>query len=131
MHLEKPSKMPKYDDLECRWCGKTWEAHFEKADPRKQPRMPCLGLRSGFVPVKVGAVQSLPKQVSDSYAIAILKRMSTTDRFEGLAVEAAISALEFRMAEFDAGDMNGPALCGRDEQCPHIPPCPGHTEDPT
>jgi hypothetical protein len=33
----------------CRWCGKSFEEHRSKAHPRAQPRMPCLGLRSGYL----------------------------------------------------------------------------------
>lgn len=37
------------DDL-CRWCGKSWSWHDDEQGPNAPvPRVPCLGLKSGFV----------------------------------------------------------------------------------
>lgn len=113
----------------CRWCGKSREAHRDAPDPRYQPRMPCLGLKSGFVADKPAAAANLAEttgRMTDSYAIAILRRMETADVFEQAAIAKAIEALEFRESEFDVGDMRSPAQCEPDEECPHIPPCNGH-----
>jgi hypothetical protein len=39
----------------CRWCGKSYEEHRVQAHPRFQPRMPCLGLRSGYLERRAAA----------------------------------------------------------------------------
>lgn len=33
----------------CRWCGKPYAAHLDKPSPLATPRMPCAGLKSGFL----------------------------------------------------------------------------------
>lgn len=35
--------------MACQWCGKPYEAHLVKPRSRMRPRMPCLGLRSGYL----------------------------------------------------------------------------------
>lgn len=44
----------------CAWCGATYAEHKDVPDPRYTPRMPCAGLKSGFVSGVVGGQPDIP-----------------------------------------------------------------------
>lgn len=44
----------------CRWCGRTWDEHREKELDGMRARVPCLGLREGFLPRRTKVVREEP-----------------------------------------------------------------------
>lgn len=37
----------------CAWCGKTYDEHRDREDPRWRSRMPCGGVKANFLAIKM------------------------------------------------------------------------------